>query len=321
MARSWWSVAGPAHRAPVVQGDSGNAVSDDMLLEICRGPGQDGEPAPEWLADLRTVPQAIQSLPRHARSLELSLTLLTSVLGKMPEHNPTHLPFGYSGAPVQSPGWVEEETVERIGKQIAGLVWHERDPDSVAVTVECAIVEAIRLGFVEQQSYDAWRPGIPSGRGWRAAVRATPYGVSRARALTSSAAPAPEAPVAVEADERLDGVAATETNGRADNERAMAGVVPEADRVDATAEPYAWARQIDVLNAANQVLGAGMLNKGVLSRACQLKRVQTNGRPGRASRVSVASFLAWVGRHFSVAPDEQVQIRNAIIGEITARGG
>lgn len=82
---------------------------------------------------------------------------------------------------------------------------------------------------------------------------------------------------------------------------------------------YEWARQIDLVRATNQVLGEGMLNKGVLSRACADGHVKTNGKSGRSARVSVRSFLAWVSHQNQLGADEATQIRNAVIGEISSR--
>jgi len=84
-------------------------------------------------------------------------------------------------------------------------------------------------------------------------------------------------------------------------------------------EPYEWARQIELVRATNQVLAEGTLDKGVVSRACSKGHVLTNGKTGRAARVSASSFLAWVTRKFHIGKDEQNQIRNAIIGEIRER--
>ena len=114
------------------------------------------------------------------------MSLLVSLLARLPQYNPTHLPFGYSGPQIQSHGWIEREALEQIGKQMVGLIWHDRQPEAVTRAVETAVSEAIRVGFMEQQQYDAWRPGMPSGSGWRSAVTATPYGITRARAVVES---------------------------------------------------------------------------------------------------------------------------------------
>jgi hypothetical protein len=82
---------------------------------------------------------------------------------------------------------------------------------------------------------------------------------------------------------------------------------------------YEWARQIDLVRATNQVLGEGMLNKGVLSRACADGQVETNGKAGRGALVRVRSFLTWVSRQHQLGADEATQIRNAVIGEIISR--
>lgn len=82
---------------------------------------------------------------------------------------------------------------------------------------------------------------------------------------------------------------------------------------------YEWARQIELVRATHQVLGEGMLNKGVLSRACADGQVETNGKTGRGARVRVRSFLTWVSRQNDLGAEETKQIRNAVIGEISSR--
>ncbi len=95
----------------------------------------------------------------------------------------------------------------------------------------------------------------------------------------------------------------------------------ESGESSATApdDRYEWARQIDLVRATNQVLGDGMLNKGVLSRACADGQVENNGKTGRGARVRVRSFLTWVSRQHQLGAEETNQIRNAVIGEISSR--
>ncbi|MEK6676886.1 MAG: hypothetical protein AABZ47_14685 [Planctomycetota bacterium] len=87
---------------------------------------------------------------------------------------------------------------------------------------------------------------------------------------------------------------------------------PPSNSVD----QFGWARQVDLVRATNQVLGDGTLNRGVLSRACADGHVETNGKIGQASQVQVPSFLVWITRRCEISTEEQIQIRNAIIGEI-----
>jgi len=82
---------------------------------------------------------------------------------------------------------------------------------------------------------------------------------------------------------------------------------------------YEWARQVELVRSTNQVLGQDELCKGVLSRACRDCLIETNGKSGQGSRVRVGSFLPWVARKFSLTKEEQTQVRNAIIGEISER--
>ena len=305
------------------------SLPDEMLLQTCCASVVEGEAMPEWLETLRCVPRLIGGT-RQASHLELALTMLASLLGELPRHNPTHLPFGFGGPRVHSHHWIDHETLDRIGKQVVGLVRHDDAPDTIAVTVECAIAEAIRLGFLDQKQYDAWRPGMPSGSGWRAAVMATPYGVTKARGLASVLVEHEPNPAAkTNVNNRT-----TAPNGPARNDKqrpkseytspigpSPSGLTNDQNQpsVAAVDKPYTWARQIELVNATNQVLGEGTLNKGVLSRACRMKRLETNGKPGRASRISVSGFLTWAVGQFSISGGEQVQLRNAVIGEIHGR--
>jgi len=47
--------------------------------------------------------------------------------------------------------------------------------------------------------------------------------------------------------------------------------------------------------------------------------METNGNPGRAMLVRVSSFLAWIRKNLGITEDEVIQVRNAIMGEITLR--
>lgn len=172
----------PSRPGPAAEGADGSILTDKVLLRICRVSPSDPQATPEWMADLRSVVQlAVKPRLRRNERLEAAMTLLASALGRLKQFNPTHLPFGYNGPQVRSRDWIDREVLERVGKQIVGMVWHDDLPAAVALKVETAIKEALRVGFMEQQRYDAWRPGMPSGSGWRSAVTATPYGLARAR--------------------------------------------------------------------------------------------------------------------------------------------
>lgn len=162
--------------------DDGSDLADDILLQICRVSTNDPQITPEWLSRVRLVTRVLGDprLCQHAR-LEAAMTLLASALGQLTHFNPTHLPFGHEGPEMKSREWMERRALERVGKQIVGLIWCDRPPESIAIAVETAVSEAVRVGFMEQQRYDAWRPGMPSGSGWRSVVRVTPYGLVRVR--------------------------------------------------------------------------------------------------------------------------------------------
>lgn len=288
----------------------GDGLSDETLLQVCRATLEDAESMPEWMDELRWVPRLIQPR-RHVSHLSSAVTLLAFLLGELPRHNPVHLPFGYAGPQMRSAKWIDLDTLDRIGKQIVGLVLHDLDPEKVAFEVQYAIAQASQLGFIEQKDYDAWRPGMASGSGWRSAVMATPYGLAKARSLGAAMGVVESRPKHhVASDNQMHPTSAVaappaRTHGEAKTEPAS--------------EQYRWARQIELIHATNQVLGEGMLHKGVLSRACRSRQIETNGQPGRASRVSVTHFMTWAAQQFSIGNDEQIQLRNAIIGEINAR--
>ena len=156
-------------------------LADDILLQICRIAADDPELTSQHVDDLRKVCSLIGSqYAGPGAQLELAVSLLGSFLGSFSRYNPTHLPMGYSGPTVKSYGWHDHDTLERTAKQIVGLMWIDCSPEEVALRVEYAISEAVRLGFMEEKQYDAWRPGMPSGSGWRVALAATAYGVTKA---------------------------------------------------------------------------------------------------------------------------------------------
>lgn len=117
---------------------------------------------------------------------------MTAAVAKLPQFNPRHLPFGYDGPTIRSHGWIERETLERLAKQIAGLQWADTEPDAVANEVANAVSESVKLGFLDEKDYDAWQPGMASGSGWRSALSATPYGVTKARSACNGAGGKPK---------------------------------------------------------------------------------------------------------------------------------
>jgi hypothetical protein len=167
-------------------------LTDEVLLQICRVSGDDEQVTPEWMNDLQLVPRLIgRGRSWHNSPLAEALTLLASLLGKLRQFNPMHLPFGYEGPRIQPPAWVEREALESIGKQIAGLVWHDMAPATVAMAVGKTVSEAVSHGFLQEQQYDDWRPGMRSGSGWTSKLSATPYGMAKVRALMGTAADQP----------------------------------------------------------------------------------------------------------------------------------
>lgn len=160
-------------------------LSDEILFQICRV--APAKVTAEWLADLRRV----SGLIGHAQlgtnpRLKQAMSLLASLLGRIPQYHPKHLPFGYGGPELRSEGWIDRDILEHIGKQIVGLLWHDRRAEAVADAVEVAVSEAIHVGFLQEKRYDAWCRGMPTGSGWRSAVSATPYGLVKARGRLDS---------------------------------------------------------------------------------------------------------------------------------------
>ncbi|MBN1512118.1 MAG: winged helix-turn-helix domain-containing protein [Phycisphaerae bacterium] len=241
------SAAPPANRQRIggkdfavhSDGAASNGLTDGLLLRICRVRRDDPHVTAEWIATLRQVASVFVEppLPEDAQ-LESAMTLLASALGQLPQFNPTHLPFGYRGPQVPSRDWIEREALERVGIQLVGLLWQKATAETVADVVERAVSEGVRLGFLEQQQYDAWRPGMPSGSGWRLAVTATPYGVARAIGLIESLneAPLPGAPEPARIGP--EGESDTVTDSSRVGDETMAADDPSHNGPDSVKEPY-----------------------------------------------------------------------------------
>jgi len=296
-------------------------MTDETLLQLCAISADDQHVTEEWLVDLRLVSYLVgKAHSCQSLVIQQAMTLLAATLGRLPQCNPTHLPFGYEGPIIKSDSWIERESLEQVGKQIVGLLHLGTTPDEIATFVCYAVEQSIHLGFMQSQDYDAWRPGMSSGSGWRSMVKATPYGIAKARqeaqanlGQNSAGQPPDDVAGGPKPDEQNDG-----DTGDHEGHSAAFGAASfrSAPTVD---DGYRWARQTELVRATNQVLGEGTLNKGVLSRACKDNHVQTKGKPGRGSLVDVQSFLIWAARRFKIGKDEQTQVRNAIIGEITER--
>lgn len=172
----------PSGPHPATEDGGERILSDVVLLRICRVSRNDPQLTPEWISELRLAARLVGDLPvRQEVGLRAAVTLLASTLGKLTQFNPRHLPFGYHGPQVRSRDWIERQALERVGKQIVGLTRQDSAPEAVASAVSRAVSESVRLGFLEQREYDAWRPGMRSGTGWRVIVSATPYGVTKAQ--------------------------------------------------------------------------------------------------------------------------------------------
>lgn len=164
-------------------------LTDQFLLDVCRVTYQDDEITPEFCSDLQAiVPLVGDQWPPSSEHLEYAVTLLASALCQLRRYHPRHLPLGYTGPTIQSVGWMDRNDLDNLAKQITGMAWGNANPRIVATTVSVAITNAVELGFLEERQYDAWRPGMDSGSGWRAALTVTPYGLNRARHVAESLA-------------------------------------------------------------------------------------------------------------------------------------
>jgi hypothetical protein len=323
----------------------------ELLLEICRIDPEDSQLTPEILEDLRAVDILVckYNPGSQSRHLPHAATLLTGALGRISRFNPTHLPFGFGGPQLKSHQWVDMERIDLILKQIIGLCQPAWDIQRVTLESHNAMMDAASLGFTDKKDYDGWLPGMPSGSGWRIAICATPYGVARARQAAAQVdmplkepeypwrkmAPAPRtegsmpaAPVAPTPPVAEPTLVETTPNielltppprtlkfakWRLAEAHSGRPAIPSVD------DRYSWARQVELVKAANQVLGDGELNAGVLCRACKGGEITTNRKCGRGALVEVKSFITWFGRKRELPKEELDQVRNAIMGEILAR--
>jgi len=321
-------------------------MSLELLLEACRIDADDPQLMPEILEDLACAYELAQRgrSGRHGGEMPHAVTLLTAALGRIPRFNPAHLPFGFGGPCLQSRQWVNVDRIELLMTQLIGLCHATWDVQRVNFEAMSAVSDAASLGLIEKRKYDSWTPGMASGSGIRTAVSATPYGLVRAR---QAAATAPKAPIypwrkeegSVQAGAAVSSVAVPVASPEPALVQTGSNVVllaspppllqtvagPQAHREGLNNpapcdDRYAWARQIELVRATNQVLGQDSgLNAGVLSRACRNGEIATNQKSGRASMVETKSFITWLGKTRELTKDELDQVRNAIIGEISCR--
>lgn len=174
-------------------GTEGSGLTDEVLLEICRVSRDDYGFSEELLADLHTVSRLVgaSDSPRDIR-LRNAIILLTAALAKLPKFNPIHIHFGSNAPTTRSNGWIDKSAIEHLGKQIVGMQDDLSTPEYIAAEVSRAIDEALKLGFLESKEYDAWRPGMESGSGWRPALSATVYGMTKAREAAKGSGSKPQ---------------------------------------------------------------------------------------------------------------------------------
>lgn len=81
--------------------------------------------------------------------------------------------------------WIERGGLERALAQLGGTIIGDGfGPNSV----EIAINEGLRYFWLEEEPYDAWRPGMRSGSGWTSRLRLLPLGIAKVRTLGAAVA-------------------------------------------------------------------------------------------------------------------------------------
>lgn len=223
-------------------------LSRETMLHICGIAATDDEYSDEVGADLDAARTLVSSADASRNDhYDAIAVLVTGVLAHFRKHNPTHLPFGYDGPASSSPGWVERETVETVVTQAMGLRWPDCPAQTLAFFVSHGISNAKSLKFLQESSYDAWRPGMASGAGWRSVVSATAFGLQKARAA------------ARQVSAREVAAAAKPPAPKPDAHRAKA---PPISNAPATAEPAQG--EADTKAAVEELLSAANLQDGTL---------------------------------------------------------
>ena len=156
-------------------------------------------------------------------------------------------------------------------------------------------------------------------RGSVFATRPAVYGYGRADTIRTEATASTPAEVKIT---NLSEIADPLANLASVVKKAFEGYAKDKPKPENTPDDqpeYSWAKQADLVRATNNVLCEGTLNKGSLSKAITQGEIKYNGKSGRACRVDVESFLVWITRKESIQNNETIQIRNAIIGELSRK--
>jgi hypothetical protein len=101
--------------------------------------------------------------------------------------------------------------------------------------------------------------------------------------------------------------------------RATSSALPGSQMQPETVS-FDWAKQVELCRAVERVLGEGESpDRGTISKAVRAGQLESNGQSGRACRVKVDSFKAWITKAKELANDEVLQIMDAVMNEIRSR--
>ena len=71
--------------------------------------------------------------------------------------------------------WLDEDDVLSMGRVVFGLT-EKIATEHLNTTIETALKEAVSAGWLREEEYDAWHPGMPSGSGMRTKYLLSPLG-------------------------------------------------------------------------------------------------------------------------------------------------
>ncbi len=155
-------------------------LTDEQLLEMCQVAQDDVAEAAPSVAALRAAARKVQKLtwtPNDAEPLAQAAALVAWALGRLCHWAPTE---GYDPLRAEHRGSVRIMAVHGVVAQLLGLLHPQKRADAVADRAEAAIEEAVTYVYLTKISYDAWHPGMPTGKGWCMLVKTTTLGMAKA---------------------------------------------------------------------------------------------------------------------------------------------